>query len=191
MPQPVRSFHIVGDQFSELEALPEALPPTGYLWVATTRSAFEAALPEVQGRLQAWTGAQLFELHILDLLNTQRPSSYDYTSAYDILVFRRLAAGAIDAIDEDGPPAQGRQNAIGMKGPLRVGMERPVAVVVDVVDAERGAPVAVETVLKAHVGDEEGTEAGEREAVRVRVVELPVLSARVANAEAARPVLVG
>ena len=75
MPQPVRSFHIVGDQFTELEALPEALPPTGYLWVATTRAAFEAALPDVQARLQAWTGAQLFELHVLDLLNKQLPST--------------------------------------------------------------------------------------------------------------------
>jgi Mg2+ and Co2+ transporter CorA len=114
MPQPVRSFHIVGDQFTELEALPETLPPTGYLWVATTRSAFEAALPDVQARLQAWTGAQLFELHVLDLLNNQLPSHYDYTSAYDLLVFRRLAAGAMAAIDADGPPSQGRQSAINM-----------------------------------------------------------------------------
>src|SRR5438045_9108831 len=97
MPQPVRSFHIVGDQFSELEALPDALPPTGYLWDATTRAAFEAALPDVQARLQAWTGAQLFELHVLDLLNTQRPASYDYPSPYDLPVLRRLAAGAIPA----------------------------------------------------------------------------------------------
>ena len=114
MPQPVRSFHIVGDQFTELESLPEALPATGYLWVATTRAAFEAALPDVQARLQAWTGAQLFDLHVLDLLHKQLPSSYDYTSAYDLLVFRRLAAGAIAAIDDDGPPAQGHQSAIGM-----------------------------------------------------------------------------
>src|SRR5947208_6771079 len=114
MPQPVRSFHVVGDQFSELATLPEALPQTGYLWVATTRAAFEAALPDVQAKLQAWTGAQLFELHILDLLNKQLPSSYDYTSAYDILVFRRLAAGAMSAIDEDGPPSEGRQAAISM-----------------------------------------------------------------------------
>src|SRR5438093_589974 len=71
MPQPVRSFHVVGDQFSELATLPEALPQTGYLWVATTRAAFEAALPDVQAKLQAWTGAQLFELHILGLLTKQ------------------------------------------------------------------------------------------------------------------------
>ena len=112
MPQPVRAFHIVGDQSTELDALPEALPPNGYLWIAAARPAFEAALPEVQARLQAWTAAQLFDLHVLDLLNKQLPSSFDYTSAYDILVFRRLAATAIAAIDNDGTPAEGRQNAI-------------------------------------------------------------------------------
>ena len=114
MPQPVRAFHIFGDQFTELDALPGALPATGYLWIATSRSAFEAALAEVQAKLQAWTGAQLFDLHALDLLNKQRPSTFDYTSAYDILVFRRLAAGALTAIDDDGSPSQARQNAIDM-----------------------------------------------------------------------------
>jgi magnesium transporter len=112
MSQPVRAFHIVGDQFTELEGLPETLPANGYLWVASTRAAFEAALPDVQARLQAWTGAQLFDLHVLDLLNKQRPSTFDYTSAYDVLVFRRLAAGAIAGIDDDGSLSQGRQNAI-------------------------------------------------------------------------------
>ena len=114
MAQPVRAFHIVGDQFTELDALPESLPPTGFLWIASTRSAFETALPDVQAKLQGWTGAQLFELHVSDLLNTQLPSSFDYTSAYDILVFRRLAAHAIATIDDDGPPSQGRQDAISM-----------------------------------------------------------------------------
>ena len=112
MPQPVRAFHIVGDQFTELEALPEALPPTGYLWVATARPAFEAALPDIQARLQGWSGAQLFDLHVIDLLNKQLPSAFDYTSAYDLLVFRRLAAGAVVAIDSDGPVDAGKQNAI-------------------------------------------------------------------------------
>jgi magnesium transporter len=112
MPQPVRAFHIVGDQFTELEALPQALPPTGYLWIATARPAFEAALADIQARLQAWTGAQLFDLHVIDLLNKQLPSAFDYTSAYDLLVFRRLAAGAVAAIDSDGPVGAGKQSAI-------------------------------------------------------------------------------
>ena len=71
-------------------------------------------LPEVQARLQSWTGSQLFDLHISDLANRQLPSTYDYTSAYDLMVFRRLAAHAIAAIDQDGAPTQGAQNAIDM-----------------------------------------------------------------------------
>jgi magnesium transporter len=114
MAQPLRAFHIFGDQFTELESLPDGLPATGYLWVASSRSGFEVGLPEIQARLQAWTGAQLFELHVLDLLNKQRPSTFDYTSAYDVLVFRRLAAGAMSAVDADGPPSVGRQSAIAM-----------------------------------------------------------------------------
>ncbi len=111
MPQPVRAFHILGDQFVELDALPEKLPPNGYLWVASARPAFEAEIGAVQAKLQAWTGAQLFELHVADLLNKQSTSAFDYTSAYDLLVFRRLAAGAV-AIDQDGSPARGHQSAI-------------------------------------------------------------------------------
>jgi magnesium transporter len=112
MPQPVRAFHIFGDQFTELDALPAVLPANGYLWVATTRSAFDNGLAEIQAKLQAWTGAQLFDLHVVDLINTQGPSSFDYTSAYDLLVFRRLAAGAGAAIDDDGRPSERPQNAI-------------------------------------------------------------------------------
>jgi magnesium transporter len=37
---------------------------------------------------------QLVDLHISDLINNQLPSHYDYTSQYDVLVFRRLAAGS-------------------------------------------------------------------------------------------------
>ncbi len=112
MPQPVRTFHIVGDQFVELEALPEALPDTGYLWIASARPEFEAEIGAIQARLQSWTGSQLFDLHVSDLLNTQLPSAFDYTSAYDLLVFRRLAAGAVAAVDQDGTPSRGQQSAI-------------------------------------------------------------------------------
>ena len=112
MPQAVRAFHIVGDQFVELAALPEALPPNGYLWVASARPAFEAELVSVQAKLQSWTGSQLFDLHVADLLNPQLSSAFDYTSAYDLLVFRRLAAGAVAAVDQDRLPSKGQQSAI-------------------------------------------------------------------------------
>lgn len=89
----MRLFHITGEQFSELEGLPQQLPAGGYLWIGTTRRQLEAQLGELQAALQRWTGGQLFDLHVSDLLNVQLPSNFDYTSWYDLLVFRRLAAG--------------------------------------------------------------------------------------------------
>jgi len=88
----MRIFHIDADRFTELPALPDAVPTSGYLWVGIGRSAFEQTLPMVQAALEHWTGGQLVDLHVSDLLNTQLPSHFDYTSWYDMLVFRRLAA---------------------------------------------------------------------------------------------------
>ena len=89
----MRIFQITGDQFCELDALPDSLPSTGYLWIGSARREFELQLGTLQAALQRWSGGQLFEPHTADLLNLQLPSHYDYTSWYDILVFRRLAAG--------------------------------------------------------------------------------------------------
>ncbi|WP_280153007.1 magnesium transporter CorA family protein [Piscinibacter sp. XHJ-5] len=89
----MRIFHVHGDQFIELDTLPERLPAGGYLWMGTARREFEVQISRLQSALQSWTGGQLFEPHVADLLNNQLPSHYDYTSWYDILVFRRLAAG--------------------------------------------------------------------------------------------------
>ncbi len=69
------------------------LPEHGYLWIACTRAELEQMQAQIQGALQTLCGVQLVDLHISDLLNQQLPSHYDYTSQYDVLVFRRLAAG--------------------------------------------------------------------------------------------------
>jgi magnesium transporter len=70
----------------------QALPAQGYLWVTCTRSEFEQQHGALQAMLQRLCGVQLMDLHISDLLNQQLPSRYDYTSQYDMLVFRRLAS---------------------------------------------------------------------------------------------------
>ncbi|MDM4767992.1 magnesium transporter CorA family protein [Pelomonas sp. SE-A7] len=88
----MRLFHLHGDQFEELAALPAKLPEQGFLWLGLGRGEFEVRLAEVQAALQAWTGGQLVDLHVSDLLNHQLPSHFDYTSWYDLMVFRRLAA---------------------------------------------------------------------------------------------------
>jgi Mg2+ and Co2+ transporter CorA len=107
----MRVFHVSAEQFAELDAMPAALPPQGFLWVGSARSEFEGRVAEIQSRLQAWTGGQLVDLHVRDLLSQQLPSNFDTTSWYDLLIFRRLAVGAGgEAGDEpDGTPRAARQ----------------------------------------------------------------------------------
>jgi magnesium transporter len=108
----VRFFHI-HDHFTELPAWPATLPAQGFLWVTSSRRVFEVQLAQTQQHLQRLTGGSLVDLHISDLLNPQLPSQYEYTSWYDILVFRRLAAGPgterLFLDDEQGPPSSARQ----------------------------------------------------------------------------------
>ncbi len=94
----MRIFEISRSQVSEHVSLaplavPGACSAASYLWISLTRDEFRAAQPEVQQILQTLCQTQLVDLHVADLLNDQLPSHYDYTSLYDVLVFRRLATG--------------------------------------------------------------------------------------------------
>ena len=110
----MRIFEISGTRVTEHPALaPMAAPGAcaGYLWLSLTRDELRSTLAEVQGTLQALCGTHLVDLHVADLLNDQLPSRYDYTSQYDMLVFRRLAAGngagstgAESGLPRGGPP---------------------------------------------------------------------------------------
>ncbi|MCE1249678.1 MAG: magnesium transporter CorA family protein [Comamonadaceae bacterium] len=95
-----------GQGVRELDALPSAPPAHGFYWLACTRSALGAALGPLQAALQAVTGQQLVDLHVSDLLNAQRPSGYDYTQHYDLLVFRRLTASTTPAQPPASEPAR-------------------------------------------------------------------------------------
>jgi Mg2+ and Co2+ transporter CorA len=86
-------FFLINDRFTELPGWPDKMPAHGFLWVTTGRRRFEVELQGVQRALHKLAGGGLVDLHVTDLLNPQLPSQYDYTSWYDILVFRRLAAG--------------------------------------------------------------------------------------------------
>lgn len=88
----MRIFHIHAGGVRELGVFPNEPPRQGFFWIACTREAFGAELGLIQASLQATAGLQLVDLHVSDLLNAQLPSHYDYTSQYDLLVFRRLAA---------------------------------------------------------------------------------------------------
>ena len=92
----MRVFSITPGSITESGALPTQLPGSagaGYLWIACARREFEVMQAQIQASLQTLSGVQLLDLHISDLINNQLPSHYDYTSQYDVLIFRRLAAG--------------------------------------------------------------------------------------------------
>jgi magnesium transporter len=109
----MRVFHVTGERFVELETLPQTRPDGGFLWIGCARREFEVNTPVLQEHLQRWEGSALVDLHISDLLNNQLPSHYDYTSWYDMLVFRRLAAASgsdkLTPDDEHGTRSTARQ----------------------------------------------------------------------------------
>ena len=86
-------FFLIHDSFAELPDWPATLPAQGFLWVTCSRRVFEVQLERTQEHLHRLAGGGLVDLHVSDLINPQLPSQYDYTSWYDLLVFRRLAAG--------------------------------------------------------------------------------------------------
>ena len=95
----MRIFHIHSGGVQELTALPTQMPAQGFVWIACARPSFQAQLADIQTHLQTLAGLQLVDLHVSDLLNAQLPSHYDYTSQYDLLVFRRLATLNGDAAE--------------------------------------------------------------------------------------------
>lgn len=87
------------------QALPSAPPEGGgFWWIACAREELETRLPEVQAMLQAVGGAPLMDLHVADLLNPHIPSTYDYTSQYDVMLFHRL----VESNDGAPPPISSR-----------------------------------------------------------------------------------
>jgi magnesium transporter len=101
----MRIFSISHSGIAEANALPLTLPESGYVWIACARREFEVMQAQIQASLQALCGMQLVDLHVSDLINNQLPSHYDYTSQYDVLVFRRLAAGTSETdLAQPGQP---------------------------------------------------------------------------------------
>ncbi len=110
----VFSISSASQAIAETDSLPTQLPAQGFVWIACARREFEVVQAQVQATLQQLCGTQLVDLHVADLLNNQLPSHYDYTSQYDVLVFRRLAAGQTEAdLKQPGEPLHERPKRSG------------------------------------------------------------------------------
>ncbi|GGH66377.1 magnesium transporter [Comamonas phosphati] len=102
----MRVLHISTLYAQPQDALPTQPPLTGFYWVSCTHSELETQLPQIQAMLNQVCGYPLVDLHVSDLLNPQLPSNYDYTSAYDVVVFRRLADTHLPQLPTAPPAAQ-------------------------------------------------------------------------------------
>ncbi len=83
-------FLFTANSTQRLDALPDTLPTQGFVWWMASRAELEKDLPGFQAQLQRLQVAPLIDLHQQDLTNAQHPSHYDYTSDYDVVIFRRL-----------------------------------------------------------------------------------------------------
>ena len=84
-------IEFTGDTLRFVDTLPAAAPGDGFVWVFLDRDAFENERTPLQQAAQGLGGSAILELHCLDLASAVHPSHYDYTSIYDLLIFRRLA----------------------------------------------------------------------------------------------------
>lgn len=91
-----------------LEQPPAHAPAAGFVWVYLDRESLQHELAALQHIAQHLGGSALLDLHVSDLANAAHPSHYDYTSLYDLVIFRRLATDAeVRATEEAKPKAAG------------------------------------------------------------------------------------
>lgn len=90
-----------------LEQPPAQPPAGGFVWIFLERETLEANLAQLQQAAQQLGGSPLLDLHLKDLDNRAHPSHYDYTSVYDLVIFRRLATETEvrTELGDDLPPA--------------------------------------------------------------------------------------
>jgi magnesium transporter len=88
-----------------VDELPNSAPMDGFVWVFSERESFTTDLPKLQDLAQQVGGSVILDLHCQDLASATHPSHYDYTSVYDLVIFRRLitAAEAGDLNDQSKP----------------------------------------------------------------------------------------
>jgi magnesium transporter len=77
-----------------LDQLPDSAPAGGFIWIYLERESLDTDAATLQQAAQTLGGSRLLDLHLKDLANRSHPSRYDYTSIYDLVIFRRLATEA-------------------------------------------------------------------------------------------------
>ena len=88
-----------------LEQVPTAAPQAGFVWIYLERESLDTDTALLQQAAQSLGGSAVLDLHLKDLGNRAHPSHYDYTSIYDLVIFRRLATDAEVRAEGHAPDA--------------------------------------------------------------------------------------
>lgn len=94
-------IEFTGDSLRFADALPVHSPADGFVWIYLDREAFETHRPRLQQAAQSLGGSAMLDLHCKDLASAVHPSHYDYTSVYDLIIFRRLATQQETQLEAD------------------------------------------------------------------------------------------
>ena len=94
-------IEFTGDSLRFADTLPAQSPADGFVWVYLDREEFETHRPHLQQAAQSLGGSAILDLHCKDLASAVHPSHYDYTSIYDLIIFRRLATQGEIQTEED------------------------------------------------------------------------------------------
>ncbi len=100
-----------------LEQVPSEVAANGFVWIYLEREALQHEMPALQQAAQKLGGSALLDLHLKDLGNQAHPSHYDYTSVYDLVIFRRLASEA--EVRAELGPASAESGALASFGRIR------------------------------------------------------------------------
>jgi magnesium transporter len=87
-------IEFTADSLRFVDTVPTKALAGSFVWIYLDRDDFSEHLPQLQAAAQRLGGSALLDVHVSDLQSAAHPSHYDYTSIYDLIIFRRLATMA-------------------------------------------------------------------------------------------------
>ncbi len=84
-------LEFTADSLRFLDGLPQQASAVGFIWIYLDRDDLPQYQAVLQQAAQKLGGSSLLDVHLEDMQNPQHPSHYDFTSIYDLIIFRRLA----------------------------------------------------------------------------------------------------
>ena len=148
----LRIVEFTGGTLRFLDHLPAHAPASGFVWVYLDREDLDREAAQVQKAAQHLGGSHVLDVHMADLDNVLHPSGYDYTSVYDLIVFRRLATDA-EVRSELASAPPGRTGELATFARIR---SRPVGFVVFdrlLISVHPAGCYTAETFIKRFLGD--------------------------------------